>query len=60
MMVKCQFYWWRKPEYPEETTDLRQGAGETCTQIYIQLGYKCDLYSIYCLGKVNMREWPMG
>ena len=21
---ECQFYWWRKPEYPEETTDLRQ------------------------------------
>jgi hypothetical protein len=19
-----QFYWWRKPEYPEETTDLSQ------------------------------------
>jgi hypothetical protein len=18
----CQFYWWRKPEYPEKTTDL--------------------------------------
>ena len=24
MMMKCQFHWWRKPEYPEETTDLRQ------------------------------------
>ena len=22
MMMKCQFHWWRKPEYPEETTDL--------------------------------------
>ena len=20
----CQFYWWRKPEYPEKTTDLSQ------------------------------------
>jgi hypothetical protein len=20
-----QFYWWRKPEYPEKTTDLSQG-----------------------------------
>jgi hypothetical protein len=20
----CQFYWWRKPEYPEKTTDLMQ------------------------------------
>ena len=24
MMMKCQFNWWRKPEYPEETIDLRQ------------------------------------
>jgi hypothetical protein len=22
--TKCQFYWWRKPEYPEITTDLSQ------------------------------------
>jgi hypothetical protein len=21
-----QFYWWRKPEYPEKTTDLSQGT----------------------------------
>ena len=21
-----QFYWWRKPEYPEETTDLPQAS----------------------------------
>jgi len=20
----CQFYWWRKPEYPEKTTDMSQ------------------------------------
>ena len=28
MMMKSVF-WWRKPEYPEETTDLRQVTDET-------------------------------
>jgi len=23
-----QFYWWRKPEYPEKTTDLTQVTGK--------------------------------
>ena len=27
MMMKSVF-WWRKPEYPEETTDLRQVTDE--------------------------------
>ena len=29
MMMKSVF-WWRKPEHPEETTDLRQVTDETC------------------------------
>ena len=29
MMMKCQFHWWRKPEYLDETTDLRQVTDET-------------------------------
>ena len=28
MMMKSVF-WWRKPEHPEETTDLRQVTDET-------------------------------
>ena len=28
MMMKSGF-WWRKPEYPEETTDLRQVTDES-------------------------------
>ena len=32
MMMKSVF-WWRKPEYPEETTDLRQVTDETFSHI---------------------------
>ena len=34
MMMKCQFHWWRKPEYPEETTDLPQVTDETFTHTF--------------------------
>ena len=37
MMMKSVF-WWRKPEYPEETTDLRQVTDETCI---------LDVYDVY-------------
>jgi hypothetical protein len=26
-----QFYWWRKPEYPEKTTDLSQDTDKLYT-----------------------------
>ena len=29
MMMMKSVIWWRKPEYPEETTDLRQVTDET-------------------------------
>ena len=29
MMMTSVLFWWRKPEYPEETTDLRQVTDET-------------------------------
>ena len=32
MMMKSVF-WWRKPEHPEETTDLRQVTDETVSHI---------------------------
>jgi len=27
-----QFYWWRKPEYPKETTDLFQVTDKTLSR----------------------------
>ena len=32
-MMKYQFHQWRKPEYPDETTDLQKVTDETCTHI---------------------------
>ena len=32
----CQFYWWRKPEYPEKTTDLQQVTDNFITQCCIE------------------------
>ena len=29
MMIMKSVIWWRNPEYPEETTDLRQVTDET-------------------------------
>ena len=45
MMMKSVI-WWRKPEYPEETTDLRQVTDETynprlCWRISLLLAYLC-------------------
>jgi len=28
ILIGSQFYWWRKPEYPEKTTDLSQDTGK--------------------------------
>ena len=47
MMMKSVF-WWRKPEHPEETTDLRQVTDETFSHIRplpspgIELGLRID------------------
>ena len=42
MMMKSVF-WWRKPEYPEETTDLRQVTDATCWYVDYVYTYKSNL-----------------
>ena len=44
MMMMKSVFWWRKPEYPEETTDLRQVTDETFHNEGVR-GY-CRLKSI--------------
>ena len=37
MMMMKSVFWWRKPEYPEETTDLRQVGGTTLFALIYRL-----------------------
>jgi hypothetical protein len=48
--------WWKKPEYPERTTDYGQ---ETGNLYHLQLGVECTLFVIY-KGGVNRRVLVIG
>jgi hypothetical protein len=42
-----QFWWWRKPEYPERTTDHGQATGKL---YYLRLRVECIFFVIYQVG----------
>ena len=52
MMKKCQFHWWRKPEYPQETTD-RELNMRTLSMIAHFYLYTNISYILY------MESWPI-
>ena len=43
MMMTCWFHWWRKSEYPEETTNLQQVTDETFTVCKDHVICKCGV-----------------
>jgi hypothetical protein len=48
-----QFYWWRKPEYPEKTTNLSQVTDKTLSYNVVQVGFeltKLVVIGTECIG----------
>ena len=61
--MKCQYHWWRKPEYLEETTDLQQVTDRPMAITNFNLvvgpswpGVVLSLYVLLCY-KVNANGW---
>ena len=47
-----QFKWWKKPEYPERTTDHGQATGKL---YHLRLRVGCTLFVIYKAGREPTR-----
>ena len=57
MMMKSVL-WWRKPEYPEETTDLWQVTDETCSHIRPLPSPGIELGPQRCVRVITYRHEP--
>jgi hypothetical protein len=49
-----QFYWWKKPEFPERTTDHGQATGKL---YHLWLRAECTLFLIYKAGRERTPYW---
>jgi hypothetical protein len=53
-----QFYWWRKPEYPEKTTNMSQDTDKLYIQIILVLWFSCiHVFNLSCFGYHVMILW---
>ena len=51
-----QFYWWRKPEYPEKTTDLSQ-VTDKHYHSYQTLEFKTFIYVFLTIFRIHFRTY---
>jgi len=49
-----QFYWWKKLEYPERTTDHGQATGKL---YHVRLRVECTFFVIYKAGREPTSYW---
>ena len=58
MMMKSVF-WWRNPEYPEETTDLRQFTFYfLVSHMFHRAGYSCGKWPRFHCGGIPVGSGP--
>ena len=67
MMMMKSVFWWRKPEYPEETTDLRQVTDETFhtvqrlpspgIELGLQLLYIGNMLIVYIVDMLILKKY---
>jgi hypothetical protein len=51
-----QFYWWRKPEYPEKTTDLSQSTDQPVNFFIYTLRQKFKSHPVFLSLFLKMKE----
>ena len=70
LYIGCQFYWWRKPEDPEKTTDLSQVNNKRCIKYTSPLtGFELTtlvMIGTDCTGScksnyhtISWSQWPL-
>ena len=60
MMMKCQFHWWRKPEYPEETIASLKLPCDSHFQRSYRLPYQIQLpVNFQALTKIQVDSVPL-
>ena len=55
-----QFYWWRKPEYPEKTTDLPQSTDQLVNFAIYTLRQKFKSHPVFFSLFLKMKEDELG